>query len=356
VAGRSFGTKRAVLGRSAAAAPGLFAFTSFTFLPVVSYYTNSSTQGLGPTLAQMQSAYAGQPWLTSYFTMGSYQGYQRWTVPATATYTIEIGGAAGGDGNGYTTDGSGYGYSTGTSISGRAFGALISGTFSLTQGHIIEMVVGIEGGRSGGPHGNENGGGGATWVYNVTTSTLLMVAGGGGGAPSITYGTSCTRNLAQAHGQATVTPGLTNGCSLYDTFTQASGGVGGYTSGSYQGGAGGGYSGVGANGGIHSSLAYGGGEYNNGLIGGAGNSCYNKYNFGGFGGGGGGMLGTPGAGGGYNGGSVAGEWSSYSDYGGGGGSYNVGSSTTATTGGNDSANSSTKAGRIGAGYCKITKL
>ena len=70
----------------------LFPFTSFTFLPIV-----SSGSPTGPTLGQMQTAYSGQPWISSYFTLGSNQGYQRWTVPSTGNYTITAGGAAGGD-------------------------------------------------------------------------------------------------------------------------------------------------------------------------------------------------------------------------------------------------------------------
>jgi hypothetical protein len=329
----------------------LFPFTAFTFLPVITWVQsiNASNAGAGPTLVQMQSAYSGQPWLSSYFSLGTYQGYQRWTVPATANYTIEAGGAAGGDGS----FADGVGYNGGAVSITRAYGALISGTFSLTAGHVIEMVVGLEGGRSGGPYGNENGGGGATWVKNITTDTLLLVAGGAGGAPGVSYGASATRNISAGHGQATTTPGLANGAiGGGHTFTRATGGNGGVTSSdsSYHGGMGGGYISGGANGGTHCSLSYGGLSYSGGLIGGPGNTCYNVYNYGGFGGGGGGQLGTPGAGGGYNGGSTAGSWSSYSDYGGGGGSYNIGSNQTNTTGGNTGS----LGGRTGTGYCKIT--
>lgn len=313
----------------------LYSFSTYTFLPIVS--AGSPT---GPTLVQMQTAYSGTDWITDYFSLGSYQGYQRWTVPSTANYTIEAGGGMGGDGTAV--------YST--SIATKSYGATIIGTFSLNKGDILEMVIGSKGGSSGGPHGNENGGGGGTFIYNVTSSTLLLVAGGAGGVPSSSYGTSCTRNVSQGHGQSTQTPGNSTNC--YTTVTIASGGVGGYTAGAYQGGAGGGYVGNGQNGGTHCSTAIGGQGYNNGMVGGAGNTCYNTANAGGFGGGGGGMLGTPGSGGGYNGGSNSGNWSSYSDYGGGGGSYNVGSSQTNTAGGNTGSNG----GYVGAGYCKITKL
>ena len=312
-------------------APSLFAFTSYTFLPIVS--AGSTT---GPTLNQMQSAYAGTPWISSYFTLGTYQGYQRWTVPQTTNYTIQAGGARGGDGTAVYN----------TSITTLSYGALITGTFALTMGDVLEMVIGVNGGSSGGPHGNENGGGGGTFVYNVTTNTLLLVAGGAGGVPSTTYGTSCTRNVSIGRGQSGNAGGNSSGC--YTTVSSPSNGYGGNSAGSYQGAAGGGYLSAGQNGGTHCSQAIGGGAYNNGLVGGAGNSCYNSNNAGGFGGGGGGMLGSPGCGGGYTGGSGTGAWSSYSDYGGGGGSYNVGSSVTNTAGGNTAGS--------GMGFCTITKL
>lgn len=313
--------------------PSLYTFTTFTFLPIVS--AGSST---GPTLAQMQTAYAGQVWLSSYFSLGSYQGYQRWTVPQTKKYTIEVGGAMGGDG----TNGS-------SSITTKTYGAKIIGTFSLNGGDVLEIVVGGKGGSNGGAHGNENGGGGGTFVRNVTTNTLLIVAGGGGGVPSSSYGTSCTRDVSQGHGQS--------GNSVA-SFTCASSvsapttGYGGNTAGSYMGGGGGGYLSAGANGGTHCATAYGGGGFNNGLVGGAGNTCYTTDNAGGFGGGGGGQLGGPGGGGGYSGGSTAAQWSSYSTYGGGGGSYNSGTSQTNTAGGN----TGNTGGYVGAGYCKITKI
>lgn len=310
--------------------PSLYAFTTFTFLPIVS----AGSAG-GPTLGQMQSAYAGQVWLSSYFTLGSYQGYQRWTVPQTRSYTIEAGGAMGGTGAGST-------------IGTYAYGAKIIGTFSLTSGDVLEIVVGGKGGSNGGAHGNENGGGGGTFVRNVTTNTLLLVAGGAGGNPSSSYGTSCTRDVSQGHGQA---GNSVASFTCASSVSAPSNGYGGNSAGSYQGGAGGGYLSAGTNGGTHCSTAYGGGSFANGLIGGAGNTCYTSDNYGGFGGGGGGMLSGPGAGGGYTGGCTAGQWSNYSTYGGGGGSYNTGTSPTNTAGGNTGS----LGGYTGAGYCKITK-
>ena len=151
----------------------LFDFTTYTFRPIV-----SAGSDIGPTLAEMQSAYAGTTWISSFFALGTYQGYQRWTVPRTGTYRIEAGGAAGGkDPN--------------TSVS-RAFGSLIIGEFALTAGNVLEMVVGSRGNEYSSPHYNEAGGGGGTFIKNHTTNTLLLVAGGAGGAPSSVYGTYCS--------------------------------------------------------------------------------------------------------------------------------------------------------------------
>ena len=315
---------------------GLYPFVSFTF-------TNAGIDStIGPTLAQIQSAYSATAWAqnTAYLNIGAFQGYQKWTVPTTGNYTIEIGGASGGGGSGVSL--------------GIVYGSLIIGTFSLVQGQFLEIVVGARGGANGGAHGNENGGGGGTFVKNITTGALLSVAGGGGGAPSTTYGTSCTRNPSIGAGQSGLAGGVPSACAATGGYslTAPSNSYGGNTVGSYNGGAGGGYSSDGGNGGTHCAMAYGGKGYTNGLIGGTGNSCYTTDNYGGFGGGGGGELGGPGGAGGYTGGSCIGAWASYSDYGGGGGSYNVGSTQTNTAGGNTGS----LGGAAGKGYCKITKI
>jgi len=321
----SFGRR----GAPAILSSGLFAFTNYTFLPIVSL--GSTT---GPTLGQMQSAYAGTPWISSYFGLGSYQGYQRWTVPKTGTYTIEAGGAAGGGGSGSSTS--------------QCYGAKIIGNFSLTSGDILEMVIGVAGGNNGGAHGNENGGGGGTFIKNITTGALMIVAGGSGGSASTTYASGCPQYVTDQQGQSGNSGGYPSVCASYSGYYPGtpSSGYGGNAAGSYYGGAGGGYYSAGANGLTHCATAYGGGYYGNGLVGGTGNVCYTYNNTGGFGGGGGGQLGGPGGGGGYTGGTVIGVWASYG-HSGGGGSYNAGSSQTNTAGGNSGST---------AGYCKITQL
>jgi hypothetical protein len=245
---------------------------------------------------------------------------QNWTVPAGVTsITIEAWGAQGG---------SGTVYGCGCSLAGGR-GAYVRGVFSVTPGAVLDILVGHAGGASGGPHGNENGGGGGTFVVQRAGVVPLAIAGGGGGGPSMTYGLSCPRAPASADGQAG-TAGANVNCST--SAIGGSSGAGGSATGAYQGGAGGGFIGNGANGTMHCSLAFGGLSYQNGGTGGAGNSCYNTNNWGGYGGGGGGNLGGPGGGGGYSGGAVAGSWSSFSTYGGGGGSYNAGTAQTNTAG------------------------
>ena len=245
----------------------LYPFTTHTFLPIVSAGSN-----VGPTLSQIQSAYSSTSWASTYITMGPTQGYQRWTVPKDGTYTIEAGGAAGGK-------------DLNTSFA-RAFGANIKGNFTLLKNQVIEIVVGSRGAEYSSPHYNEAGGGGGTFVFNVTTNSLLLVAGGGGGAPSSAYGSSCSRDINQGIGQSGQAGG-NNAC--YTNPGTPPVGYGGYTAGTYQGGAGGGYLSNGSDGGTHCCTATGGRGYSGGLIGGLGNCCYSSQtqNCGGFGGGGG---------------------------------------------------------------------
>ena len=72
----------------------LYDFTSHTF-------TNCGATGRnGPTLANCISSY-NTSWEnnTDYFNVPSDAGIQYWTVPQTATYTIEVWGAGGGGGS-----------------------------------------------------------------------------------------------------------------------------------------------------------------------------------------------------------------------------------------------------------------
>ena len=101
-------------------------------------------------------------------------GIQQWTVPYTNDYRIEAVGAAGG-------------YDTGSnSAQYRGRGARMIGTFSLSKGEIIQILVGQEGGINS--VSSTAGGGGGTFVVRGS-NTPLIIAGGGGGveAPSSTH-------------------------------------------------------------------------------------------------------------------------------------------------------------------------
>jgi hypothetical protein len=282
---------------------GLYNFTTFTF-------TNGTQTGAsGPALANLLSAYntTTNPWLnnTAYFNATS--GIQLWTVPKTGSYTIDAYGAAGGNG------------SPGT---GGGAGARILGTFSLTQGDKIRILVGQMGTSSG----LVGGGGGGTFVMKETgtaTTDIYAIAGGGGGGYYSSYnegtqnGSSSTSALKGGGGAGGASlggqPGTSgNGGTCYDRSGGGGGGLLGNGGSSTYGVAGsngmGGYSF--ANGG----QAYPGCTYSGGFgCGGAGDFSYWT--------GGGGGGGYNGGGGGY-----------YYGNGGGGGSYNNGTSQTNTSG------------------------
>ena len=91
-------------------------------------FTNCSATGrTGPTQSQVNSTYTSGNPLYNAVTINT-QGIQEWTVPATGTYTIESWGAQGG----------------GVSVAG--LGARIKGDFDISQGDVIKIVVGQQGG------------------------------------------------------------------------------------------------------------------------------------------------------------------------------------------------------------------
>ena len=125
-------------------------------------FTNLGASGrIGPTT--LGSSYTGQDH-DGQVTLSS--GIQLWTVPYTADYRIKAVGAAGG-------------YDTATdSAQYRGRGARMIGTSRLTQGEIIHILVGQEGGINNEKDGS--GGGGGTFVVRGS-NTPLIIAGGGGG-------------------------------------------------------------------------------------------------------------------------------------------------------------------------------
>ena len=134
----------------------------FLFLDFSAVFTNLGASGrYGPTT--LGSHYAGQDY-DGQVTLSS--GIQKWTVPYTGEYRIEVVGAAGG----YDI------YSTPGQNQGR--GARMIGTFSLSKGEIIKILVGQEGGIN--INSQSAGGGGGTFVVRGN-NTPLIIAGGGGG-------------------------------------------------------------------------------------------------------------------------------------------------------------------------------
>ena len=291
---------------------GLYAFTSATFTP------GAATYRTGPSLTQARAGLTGtgvDAWKNDTAFFNTSGGIQLWTVPATGSYTIDCYGAQGGDGA-VALDGS-------SGLAGR--GARIRGTFSLTIGETLRLVVGQQGWSQNNGWGGGTGGGG-TFVWRpASTAAPLIAAGGGGGGG---FGDD-----ASSGGQ-TGTTGGTGG---------RSGGAGG-TSGAASG-----------------SPAICGGGGGQGWFGGTSYMCAGVFtwvalytdptgytsgshdaNGGGFGGGAG-SYGGSGGGGGYSGGG-SGGWS-YAGRGGGGGSYNAGTDQLATA-----------ATRAGQGQIIITKL
>ena len=347
--------------------PSLYTFTTMLFT------TAGNVGRYGPNLANCVTSYSGagytgNTWVTntSYLNMTT-QGYQQWTVPATGTYSITTAGSRAGRATGQT-------YTSGN-------GAIVSGTVSLVQGQILEIICGQYLDATNGLAQVASyaglGGGGGTFVNNYTTSTLLMAAGGGSGAS--TYSGTTPTGYAGANGQTTTwggngtvtgsnVGGLNgNGGTVYTTVAS-----------SYRGGAGAGWLSNGKNGDnttMHpytgaSTSGEGGLCYASGFIGGSyGTSWSNPSSYastyGGFGGAGGGNgIITGGAGGGYSGGGQSGT-NTYTGQPGGGGSYIISSATNiSTSDGNYNLVSTFNGGSItnlnsfnqGSGYVIITRI
>ena len=282
----------------------LLLFLSNSNLKAQYCYTNTNGWGAGYYLgANTIGCSSG-----AVYNYGYTGGMQTFTVPAgVSSVQIQAWGAAGGSGS-----------------QAGGYGAYEVGTFAVTPGEVLYIMVGGQGGS-----GNSGGGGGGTFVCTTNTGVspnALIIAGGGGGGSYGGY-----------------TAGYNTGCSWENatTSTTGNGGVYGY------GGDGEGNAGAGPNGGNYSTSYYtcqtgaGGG----GLVGNGGTSpsCGGTSSTGGSSyqnGGAGGVASGPAGNGGYGGGG-AGDWSYwtgggggggyggggggvYYGYGGGGGSYNAG--------------------------------
>ena len=194
-------------------------------------------------------------------------------------------------------------------------GAEIGGSFSLTKGEVLQIVVGGYGSGFGNGAGGGGGGSFVIETYNGTSAVdiPLVIAGGGGGG-------AFNNNLPGYQGGG----GQTGGSGQPGGYGGGAGGAGG-SGGSgfpHYGGGGGGYSGgLGSGSSSDPIQATNGSGRGNGYGGGGSN-----YAPGGFGGGGGGGYDGGGGGGGFGGGgggAYAGFGKGYGG-GGGGGSFDAG--------------------------------
>ncbi len=295
----------------------LYSFTSHTFTPA------GATGMNGPDLSMCQAAYAAETWSSdvSFFNM-SVNGVQLWTVPETGDYSIECFGAQGGFGGG--------------------LGAQAYGELTLTEGQILQIVVGQEGFSAFSSSNNGGGGGGGSFV--VDGATPLVIAGGGGGFVSAYSSYIAPYDASISDGQATNDGGTTY---LGGGGTGGNGGNQGLDDCCMGGGAcgGGGFLGdglFGAAGGpglsfLNNSVGGNGGPDGEGGFGGGSGSSYDNAV-------------RSGGGGGYSGGQGGSFSMLYSTtgaycHGGGGGSYVSGVATAMTAGVNS-----------GQGSVIITKL
>ena len=221
---------------------------------------------------------------------------QTWTVPSGVTsITIEVFGAQGGTPTNYPTSG--------------GKGARMKGTFTVTPGQILKILVG----QQGYSNTHDGGGGGGTFVVDYNNNPMIIAGGGGGGGYLPSPGVDGTTSTSGAAG--------IGGCS---------GGIaglgGGVLSTTYCGGGGG----------LYTDGAFGPMSGNAGLVGksflsgSTGGGTYTTAT-GGYGGGGGthGQGWGGAGGGGYSGGGASGTSMLG---GGGGGSYNTGTSQSNTSG------------------------
>ena len=261
------------------------------------FTTCGQTGRVGPNSAQIQAGYTTS-WHSSYLSMGSFTGYQNWTVPISGIYEFTVNGASGFNGSG---------------AGGVGLGATVKGRVSLTKGEIIVIAVGQVGAApdSGGIYG---GSGGGTFVVRQSGNEPLFVAGGGSAEANGTSG----RN-----GVLTNLGGAATGGGIAGTTA----GFGGISTGGYSAG-GGGFFSRGGNTGVGET---GGGSYLDGLT--AADNGARLGGVGGFGGGGssdGQTAGQAGGGGGYSGGAGARNLVAQ-QAGGGGGSFIISSATNVGT-------------------------
>jgi hypothetical protein len=267
-------------------------FTSHTF-------TSCGKAGrLGPSLSQCQAAYSGSELLSGDYGFSVNQGIQSFVIPETGEYRIKAYGPRGVNNNNNVGK-----------------GAIMQGTFSLSSGDKIQILVG----QLSIYHGTRDwqGGSGGTFVAlgeSNSSATPLVVAGAGG--------TNRSSTLFNTNMDArTGTNGKNGNGSIGGQNGNASSG-GGHNQDTLGGGASGFYSSAASK----KDERYGGpytgsSSFISGGIGGDFIGNDGELN-GGFGGGGPGGWGGSGGGGGYSGGGNSGNSSEINiHYSGGGGSF-----------------------------------
>uniref|UniRef100_A0A1I8I3R0 receptor protein-tyrosine kinase n=1 Tax=Macrostomum lignano TaxID=282301 RepID=A0A1I8I3R0_9PLAT len=215
---------------------------------------------------------------------------QTLTVNETGCYRMEALGARGGSTNPAFSP-----------VYTGGFGARIGGSFNLTAGTQLSLVIGQRGSdpsesSSSGP----SGGGGGTFVYRSSDNLLYLAAGGGGGGAA---GFNGRNGSAGPNGSGSV--GSVS--ASYIGSGGASGQPGSYgpSLSSWRGGLGAGWLGA-ANARTSTCSGDRGGGIGQGWVGGVATTHSNVGAVGGFGGGGGGShsIGSSGAGGGFSGGGA----------------------------------------------------
>ena len=137
-------------------------FVCFYYSAFVAVFTTLGASGRwGPT--SNLSHYRGKDH-DGQVTLAS--GIQKWTVPISGEYQVEAIGASGG----YDI------YANSRQYRGR--GARMIGTFSLTKGEVIQILVGQEGGINTVSYAS--GGGGGSFVVRGAAIPLIIAGGGGG--------------------------------------------------------------------------------------------------------------------------------------------------------------------------------
>ena len=148
---------------------------------VYSFTTAGAAGANGPIQESVTAAYAGTT-LAGQVTI-RVRGIQEWTVPVTDTYTVTVAGASGGT----------------VPLRAGGKGRVITAQIKLTQGQVLKILIGQEGGRAGFTSGWAGGGGGGTFIVDSATAGAILVVGGGGEglvrhSLPIRYRAGCTSN------------------------------------------------------------------------------------------------------------------------------------------------------------------